>query len=172
MGRVYSAPEFDHYRRANAEDVVPQQDSTRHVLNFDKERIFKGDVVFIQSRESFSSASLLLTTARDNGIGYIIGERSGGRPSHYGDILYCSLPNTGTIATVSHKHFVRPNRALSGEQYLEPNIFVPLNNLDKDLAWECILDFFGPNESKRIVSTATSDDDSYLWDTIYRPTMN
>ena len=172
VGRVYSAPKFDHNRRAAIGDVVPQQDSTRHVLNFDKERIFKGDVVFIQSRESFSSASLLLTTARDNGIGYIIGERSGGRPSHYGDILYCSLPNTETIATVSHKHFVRPNRALSGEQYLEPNIFVPLNNSDKDLAWECILDFFGPNKGKRVVTTTTTDDDSYLWDTIYRPTMN
>ena len=172
VGRVYSAPEFDHYRRDNVGDVVPQQDSTRHVLNFDKERIFKGDVVFIQSKESFSSASLLLTTARDNGIGYIIGERSGGRPSHYGDILYCVLPNTETIATVSHKHFVRPNRALCGEQYLEPNIFVPLNNSDKDLAWECILDFFGPNKGKRVVTTTTTDDDSYLWDTIYRPTMN
>lgn len=172
VGRVYSAPEFDHNRRAAIGDIAPQQDSTRHVLNFDKERIFKGDVVFIQSKESFSSASLLLTTARDNGIGYIIGERSGGRPSHYGDILYCALPNTGTIATVSHKHFVRPNRALVDEQYLEPNIFVPLNNPDKDLAWECILDFFGPNKGKRVVTTTTKDDDSYLWDTIYRPTMN
>lgn len=172
VGRVYSAPKFDHNRRAAIGDVVPQQDSTRHVLNFDKERIFKGDVVFIQSKESFSSASLLLTTARDNGIGYIIGERSGGRPSHYGDILYCALPNTETIATVSHKHFVRPNRALSGEQYLEPNIFVPLNNPDKDLAWECILDFFGTNKSRTVVKRGTTADDSYLWDTIYRPTMN
>ena len=171
LGRVYSAPMFDHNRGVDATAGVTQ-DSTNHVLNFDKERIFKGDVVFIQSKESFSSASLLLTTARDNGVGYIIGEPSGGRPSHYGDILYCTLPNTGTIATVSHKHFIRPNRALVNEKYLTPNIFVPLNNPDKDLVWECILDFFGPNKSKRVVTTSATNDDSYLWDTIYRPVMN
>lgn len=172
LGEVYSALKFDHNRGANVGNDTPKQDSTHHVLNFDKERIFKGDVVFIQSKDSFSSASLLLTTARDNGIGYIIGERSGGRPSHYGDILYSVLPNTGTIATVSHKHFIRPNRALVNESYLEPNIYVPLNNPDKDLVWECILDFFGTNKSRTVVKRGTTADDSYLWDTIYRPSMN
>lgn len=170
VGKVYSAREFDHNRAAD-DDIVVQQDSTHHVLNYDNERIFKGDVVFVQSRESFSSASLLLTTARDNGIGCIVGERSGGRPSHYGDILYCTLPNTGTIATVSHKRFIRPDHAKVDDEYLEPNIFVPLNNPDRDVLWESILDLFGPSKSKQVVAQK-NDDDSYLWDTIYTPSMN
>jgi hypothetical protein len=69
-------------------------------------------VVFIQSNNSFSSATLLLTLARDNGIGIIIGEPSGGKPCHYGDVLNDVLPNTNTIVTVSHKYFRRPNMEL------------------------------------------------------------
>ena len=105
--------------------------------------MFKGNVVFIQGRDSFSSASLLLTLAQDNGIGTIIGERAGGKPCHYGDILYCTLPNTNTLVTVSHKYFIRPNRALEHAEYIEPDIVIDLDNPERDMAWEWIVENYG-----------------------------
>lgn len=169
LGRVYSAPTFDHNREVKSSGNI-SQDSTYHVLNLDPERLFKGDVIFIQGKDTFSSATLLLTTARDNGIGKIVGEPSGGRPSHYGDILFCTLPNTLITATVSHKHFIRPNRAKVECEYLLPDVDIDTNNPDKDLVWEWIVAHTTKqnSETKRV----EKEDDSYLWDTIYTPSIN
>ena len=169
LGRVYSAPTFDHNREVQSSGNI-SQDSTYHVLNLDPERIFKGDVIFIQGKDTYSSATLLLTTARDNGIGKIVGEPSGGRPSHYGDILFCILPNTTTTVTVSHKHFIRPNRAKVECEYLTPDVLIDTNNPDKDWVWEWVVAHTTKQntETKRV----EKEDDSYLWDTIYSPSMN
>jgi len=138
MGVLHDYMGFDHNKNHEIDYSAPQ-DSNKYVFNFDDKQIFKGKVIFIQGKDSFSSATLLLTLARDNGIGIIVGETSGGRPSHYGDILYCTLPNTGTIATVSHKHFIRPNRDLVTREYLVPDVSIDLNNPDKDLVWDWII---------------------------------
>ena len=138
-GKCYDFWSFDH-SKDYVVDYEKQQDSTQHVINIDPERVFKGNVVFIQGRDSFSSATLLLTLARDNGIGIIIGERAGGKPCHYGDILYCTLPNTETLATVSHKYFIRPNRALEHAEYIEPDVMIDLDNPERDMAWEWIVE--------------------------------
>lgn len=140
-GKVYDFWEFDHSK--DYEVNYEQQDSTQHIINIDPERIFKGNIVFIQGKDSFSSATLLLTLARDNGIGTIIGERAGGKPCHYGDILYCMLPNTETLATVSHKYFIRPDRTLEHEEYIEPDVVIDLDNPERDEAWEWIVENYG-----------------------------
>ena len=167
LGRVYDMWRFDHNREQTA-DAETEQDSTSHILNYDVERIFRGDVIFVEGKESFSSATLLLTLARDNGIGIIVGEPSGGKPSHYGDILYCMLPNTKTVATVSHKHFVRPNREARDVDYIVPDVAIELRNTERDMLWEWLVHNYG----KQRKTDAKSEDDSYLWDTIYRPAMN
>lgn len=169
IGKIYDCMSFDQNKEYKIDYSAPQ-DPAKCVFNFDNDKIFKGNVIFIQGKDSFSSATLLLTLARDNGIGIIVGETSGGRPSHYGDILYCTLPNTGTIATVSHKHFVRPNRKQVADEYLVPDVVIDLNNPDKDLVWEWIINNYGANRSAQ--TRQKSDDDSYLWDTIYRPSMD
>lgn len=143
MGKVYNPISFDNNAWNSDIDYTAPQDSTKHVYNFDPERIFKDNVIFIEGKSSFSSSTLLLTTARDNGIGTIIGEISGGRPSHYGDILYFKLPNTETIATVSHKHFVRPNRDAMNLEYVYPDVEIELNDPEHDLAWEWIVKNYG-----------------------------
>ena len=167
LGKVYDMWRFDH-NRVNDAPTEPQQDSTRHILNYDVERIFRGDVIFVEGKESFSSATLLLTLARDNGIGIIIGEPSGGKPSHYGDLLYCMLPNTKTVATVSHKHFVRPNCEARDVDYIVPDVAIELRNTERDMLWEWVVRNYG----KKRNADPKSEDDSYLWDTIYRPAMN
>lgn len=169
IGKMYDYMGFDHSKDFKIDYSAPQ-DPNNFMFNFDNDQIFKGNIIFIQGKDSFSSATLLLTLARDNGIGIIVGERSGGRPSHYGDILYCTLPITGTIATVSHKHFVRPNRELVADEYLVPDVVIDLNNPDKDLVWEWIINNYGANRS--VQTRQKNDDDSYLWDTIYRPSMD
>lgn len=138
MGEVYDMWQFDHNRGQEIDYNAPQ-DSSQHILNLDAERIFRGDVIFVEGKESFSSATLLLTKARDCGVGIIVGEPSGGRPSHYGDLLYCTLPNTKTIATVSHKRFVRPNREAKESDYIVPDLFIELDDPNRDLLWEWIL---------------------------------
>ena len=144
-GKCYDFWSFDH-SKDYVVDYEKQQDSTQHIINIDPERIFKGNVVFIQSKNSFSSATLLLTLAQDNNIGVIIGERAGGKPCHYGDILYCMLPNTETLATVSHKYFIRPNRALEHADYIEPDVMIDLDNPERDMAWEWILENYGKKQ--------------------------
>lgn len=170
IGETYWARKFDHNRDAKIDYTAPQ-DSAHHILNLDPERVFKGDVIFIQGKKTFSSAMLLLTTARDNNIGSIVGERSGGRPSHYGDVLYCTLPNTGTITTVSHKIFRRPTYGtVEDAEYLYPDLEIDLNDPHRELVWEFVETFTrkanAPKSEKQ-----QDDDDSYLWDTIYSPAM-
>ena len=169
IGETYLARKFDHNRDAKIDYTAPQ-DSARHVLNLDPERIFNGDVIFIQGKDTFSSAMLLLTTARDNHIGTIVGERSGGRPSHYGDVLYCRLPNTGTMATVSHKIFLRPSYSpVEDVEYLYPDLEIDLNDPQRDLVWEFVETFTRKANAPK--NEKQQDDDSYLWDTIYSPAM-
>lgn len=143
-GKTYDLWGFDHSK--DYEVNYEKQDSAQHVINIDPERIFKGNVVFIQGKNSFSSATLLLTLAQDNNIGVIIGERAGGKPCHYGDILYCMLPNTETLATVSHKYFIRPNRALEHADYIEPDVMIDLDNPERDMAWEWIVENYGKKQ--------------------------
>lgn len=143
MGTVYNPKEFDNSSWNKEIDYTAPQDPSKHVYNFDDERIFRGNVVFIQGKDSFSSSTILLTMARDNGIGIIVGELSGGRPSHYGDVLYGQLPNTATLITVSHKHFVRPNRAAMDKEYIYPDVEIELNDPDRDLVWEWIVENYG-----------------------------
>ena len=141
-GEIYDFWGFDHSKDYKMDYSVPQ-DPNKHILNLDNDKIFKGNVIFIQGRDSFSSATLLLTLARDNGIGKIIGQRAGGKPCHYGDVLYCQLPQTQTLATVSHKYFRRPNIGLKDMDYIEPDVTIDLGNSEKDLAWEWIVENYG-----------------------------
>ncbi|MBQ2240120.1 MAG: hypothetical protein II322_04805 [Alistipes sp.] len=61
----------------------------------------------------------------------------------FGDILYCTLPNTNTLVTVSHKYFIRPNRALEHAEYIEPDVMIDLDNPERDMAWEWIVENYG-----------------------------
>ena len=142
IGQIYDYMEFDHSKDYQTDYSAPQ-DPAKHIFNYDEEQIFGGNVVFIQSKDSFSSTILLLTIARDNGIGIIVGEPSGGKPCHYGDVLYAQLPNTNTLATVSHKYFRRPNMALENKECIVPDVSIELNHPKRDLVWEWIVENYG-----------------------------
>ena len=169
IGSLYDYLSFDHSKDYKT-NYSALQDPTKHIFNYDREQIFGGNVVFIQSKDSFSSATLLLTLVRDNGVGIIIGTPSGGKPCHYGDVLYAQLPNTNTLATVSHKYFRRPNMKLEDMECIIPDVEIELSHPKQDLIWEWIINNYGANRNAQ--TRQKSDDDSYLWDTIYRPSMD
>ncbi|MGM9747548.1 MAG: S41 family peptidase [Candidatus Cryptobacteroides sp.] len=102
---------------------------------------FQGKVVFIQGPKTFSSAGILVTTARDNSIGTIIGTESSYSPSHYGEVLPFKLPNTGILGSVCTKYFERADKTCTEDRTLVPDIFIDLDN--KDAAWKEILSIFG-----------------------------
>lgn len=142
IGKMYDYIGFDHSKEYKIDYSAPQ-DPAKCVFNFDNDKIFKGNIIFIQGKDSFSSTILLLTIARDNGIGIIVGEPSGGKPCHYGDVLYAQLPNTNTLATVSHKYFRRPNMALENKECIVPDVSIELNHPERDLVWEWIVENYG-----------------------------
>lgn len=66
---------------------------------------FTGKIYLLTSTRTFSSASLFANTFKEFGCGIVIGEETGGKQTHYGDIVYHTLPNSGLRMTISHKMF-------------------------------------------------------------------
>ncbi len=105
---------------------------------FVQPELFGGKVIFVQGAKTFSSAGMLMTLARDNNIGTIVGSTSTYTPSHYGEVLPFRLPNTGVVGSVSCKFFARPDTAHVDDKTLEPDTTLDLT--DKEKAWQAILD--------------------------------
>lgn len=101
---------------------------------------FGGKVVFIQGPRTYSSAGILVTLARDNAIGEVIGTESGYSPSHYGEVLPFRLPNTGLLGSVCTKYFERPDKSRSEDKSLSPDTAINLD--DKQEAWKTILKMY------------------------------
>ena len=113
---------------------------------FVQPEIYRGNVIFVQSQKTYSSAGMLMTLARDNRIGTIVGETSSFPPSHYGEILPFSLPSTGELGSVCTKFFARPDSARVNDETLEP--MVKLDLTDKTAAWQFIVNRYGVRDVK------------------------
>lgn len=105
--------------------------------DFVQPEVFEGTVIFVQSEKTYSSAGILMTLARDNHIGMIVGANSSFSPSHYGEILPYRLPNTDVVGTISCKFFARPDAEHIDDKTLVPDVAIDLS--DKEKAWEEIL---------------------------------
>lgn len=124
--------------------IVSDSIDVLFVKNRDVSKLFKGKVLFLQDEKTFSSAGLLLTLARDNGIGTIIGSKSAYAPCCYGDVLAWELPNTKIRGFVSHKLFVRANEEACDERCLSPDVLIPSTwhsvSTMEDTVWKWILE--------------------------------
>lgn len=109
--------------------------------NFVQPEVFDGKVIFVQGKKTFSSAGILMTLARDNNIGIIVGENSTYSPSHYGEVLPFRLPNTNVVGSVCCKYFVRPDSQHVDDKTLAPDVTIDLS--DKAKAWEKVLGLIG-----------------------------
>lgn len=104
---------------------------------FVQPEVYSGKVIFVQSAKTFSSAGILMTLARDNNIGIIVGSKSTYMPSHYGEVLPYRLPNTGVLGSISCKFFARPDKAHLEDKTLIPDVDLDLT--DKEKTWQEIL---------------------------------
>lgn len=119
-------------------DELYQKPESKIPADFLQPELFKGQVVFVMGPKTYSSAGILLTLARDNHIGTIIGTTSTFSPSHYGEVLPYRLPNTGVLGSISCKFFARPDAATVDDACMEPDCVINLE--DKGQAWQFIID--------------------------------
>lgn len=121
-------------------DELYQIPSPKIPDDYQQPTLYEGLVVFVMGAKTYSSAGILMTLARDNHIGTIIGTNSIFSPSHYGEILPYRLPNTDVLGTISCKFFERPDSASVDETFLKPDYEVDLR--DKAAAWQFIVNHF------------------------------
>ena len=110
------------------------------------------DLYVVTGSSTFSSASDFAALVKDNSLGEIIGQPTGGLATCYGDMYPFSLPNTFLSCGVSHKLFVRPN----GEEKpspVFPDIQLPLSCQNSSI--EEILDCI-ENQEKETITTECS----------------
>lgn len=112
---------------------------------------FEGNLYFLTSNRTFSSAGDMITIAYDNGIGKIIGEPMGQKPTSYGDILFFTLPKSGLEGGVSHKIFKRPSRNRDDEKTIMPHYSVDVELYEKyvngiDKVWQKTLEIIKDSE--------------------------
>lgn len=102
---------------------------------------FKGDVYFITSEWTFSSAVQLATIVKDNHLFKIVGEPISQKPSHFGEVLFLKLPNTNKICSLSSKLFHRPDKSKDNEETLYPDVTIYktyddiINGIDRAYNW-------------------------------------
>ena len=111
---------------------------------YQQPKLYEGQVVFVMGPMTFSSAGVLLTHARDNHFGTIIGTTSTFSPSHYGNILPFRLPNTAVYGSVSCQFFARPDNSKTDEPNMQPDVEVNLD--DKDAAWKFVIEKYGAKQ--------------------------
>jgi hypothetical protein len=150
MGKLYLATDLSFQKKNTATEkmMVKYFKYNKEVAN-----IFSGNVIFIQGKNTYSSAGLLLINAVDNGIGQIIGEKSLYKPCNYGDILAWELPNTKIQGGVSHKIFNRPDESKCTEPYLTPNVLIERHWdsqwQDGDSCWDWIIEHYSKENIKQ-----------------------
>ena len=125
----------------NRDELYPMPQKKVQILEHSH---FQGRVVFIQGPQTFSSAGILVTTARDNGIGTIIGTESTYSPSHYGEVLPFRLPNTGTLGSVCTKYIERADKEKTEDRTLVPDIVLDLDS--KASAWRKIIRMYSSKQ--------------------------
>ncbi len=122
-------------------DELYEMPAAKIPADYQQPAVYEGDVVFVMGPKTYSSAGILLTLARDNHIGTIVGTTSTFSPSHYGEILPYRLPNTGVLGSISCKYFARPDVATVDATCMEPDVVINLD--DKEQAWQHIIKNYG-----------------------------
>lgn len=65
----------------------------------------KGHLFVVVGRSTFSSAILNALTLKNETEAIFVGEPTGGRPNHFGEVRSFNLPNSGLTVRYSTKYF-------------------------------------------------------------------
>ena len=87
----------------------------------------KGKLYVCIGRNTFSSAILNAITLRKQTDAIFIGEPTGGKPNHYGEVRNLILPNTGLTISYSTKYFKETE---GNEPSFYPDIEIELSSAD------------------------------------------
>ena len=79
---------------------------------------FEGEVFVLTSERTDSSATNFAAVIKDFELGSIVGEETGGLPTHVGNSIIFTLPETGLELRVSSTYFVRPGNFDDGRGVL------------------------------------------------------
>lgn len=69
---------------------------------------WKGTLVLLCDRDVYSAATFCATLVKDNKLGIIAGEETGGRASEFTEVAFVHLPNSGLPCMISSAHAIRP----------------------------------------------------------------
>jgi C-terminal processing protease CtpA/Prc len=122
-------------------DELYQMPVPKIPADFQQPKLFDGQVIFVMGERTYSSAGMLLTYARDNHVGTIIGTTATFSPSHYGEVIPYRLPNTDVLGSISTKYFVRPDESQKDDGFMQPDVEVNLD--DKEAVWQFIVKKYG-----------------------------
>lgn len=143
---LYSCNGYKKYNGGSLFVGYNIEEEYKPLFNDDENKIFKGNIIFIQNEVTYSSAGDLMIVARDNQIGKIIGSPSSYNASSYGDILLYGFPNTGVGGFVSHKFFSRPDMTKIQDTELVPDVLIKTSAEDKfsgnDAVWKWVVDHY------------------------------
>jgi len=103
----------------------------------------KGKLFVLIGRGTFSSALQNAITLHEDMNAILIGEPTGGKPNHYGEVRYFNLPNVGLLVQYSTRYWL--NYPASDPLTLEPDISATLTISDlltgHDPALEAVLQY-------------------------------
>lgn len=142
LGRLYDVS----YLSLKKDSFPFQKNENIYTVNTDSDKVFNGNVIFIQNSNTYSSAGMLVTESIDNEIGLVVGGNSSYKPCSYGDLLAWELPNTKVKGYVSHKVFNRPNMDECDESHIRPTVYIPNKWSDflvgNDACWDWIVKMY------------------------------
>ena len=101
-------------------------------------RLIKSKIYVIIGRKTFSSALLNALEIKDRVSPVFVGEPTGGKPNHFGEVKNFTLPNSFLKVWYSTKFF---ELSANNENALNPNIFIDynaddfLNGIDPVVEW-------------------------------------
>jgi len=98
----------------------------------------KFEVYVLIGRETFSSAILNTIELKKKTKAILVGEPTGGKPNHYGEVKTFNLPNSGLRVTYSSKyfkHFPDDTDSLYPDIAVKHSIIDYLNNVDPEVEY-------------------------------------
>lgn len=91
----------------------------------DPELIFYGNVFIFTANRTNSSANWFAVLVQDNKLGFVLGEPTGNRPSHFGYPLNFEIPYSKFFLSISHIIWYRPDYTKDAEDALYPDYYFP-----------------------------------------------
>jgi len=82
------------------------------------------ELIVLSDETTASAAMQLCVWVQDGKLGRVIGQGSGNKPNHYGNVLHFTLPNLGWKGHISTTQWTRPDASADPNQF-QPDVEVP-----------------------------------------------